>query len=78
MVLLASSAASCARAARLGSRALALRPPSQRSGDSGTYEMGLAESTESELATISSDVAKNKSTVIDALLMSVTEVATVG
>ena len=47
----------------------------ERMGDSAGHSSTLAKSTESELATIASDVAKNKQKVIDTLLAAVTTVA---
>ena len=47
----------------------------ERLGDSAGVSTSLAKTTEAELATISSDVAKNKQKVIDMLLKSVTTVA---
>ena len=48
---------------------------SQRMGDSAGHSSTLAKSTEAELAQISSDVAKNKGTVINILIKAVTSVA---
>ena len=47
----------------------------ERMGDSAGHSTSLAKTTEAELATIGSDVAKNKGAVIDMLLKSVTTVA---
>ena len=47
----------------------------ERLGDSAGVSTSLAKTTEAELATISSDVSKNKQKVIDMLLKSVTTVA---
>lgn len=47
----------------------------ERMGDSAGHSTALAKTTESELATIASDVNKNKQKVIDMLLKSVTTVA---
>ena len=47
----------------------------ERMGDSAGHMTTLAATTEAELATIASDVAKNKAGVIDMLLKSVTTVA---
>ena len=62
-----------ARGAPFSSR----RPPfaAQRMGDSSVHESALSKTTEAELMQISNDVAKNKATVIDMLLKSVTTVA---
>ena len=46
----------------------------ERLGDSAGVSTSLAKTTEAELATISSDVSKNKQKVIDMLLKSVTTV----
>ena len=44
-------------------------------GDSSGHQKAVASSTETELSTISSQVAKNKAAMIDSLLKSVTTVA---
>ena len=47
----------------------------ERMGDSAGHSTTLAKSTEAELAAIKSDVDKNKASVIDMLIKSVTTVA---
>lgn len=47
----------------------------ERMGDSAGHSTSLAKTTEAELATIATDVTKNKQAVIDMLLKSVTTVA---
>ena len=47
----------------------------ERMGDTGTHSKELAKQTEAELAGIVGEVQRNKKTVIDMLLKSVTTVA---
>lgn len=47
----------------------------ERMGTSAGYTANISKMTEGELATISSDISKNKAKVIDMLLKSVTTVA---
>eukprot|EP00908_Phaeocystis_cordata_P023409 Transcript_5837.p2 GENE.Transcript_5837~~Transcript_5837.p2 ORF type:complete len:169 (-),score=51.00 Transcript_5837:171-677(-) len=47
----------------------------ERMGDSSGHQKAVASSTETELSTISSQVAKNKAAMIDSLMRSVTTVA---